>query len=505
MVLSAQTPRLPLTLREAVQRAMEGSPEVAAERIYTQRADAALRAARGVFDPVIRLGGDFRRESRPSSSVLEAPNGRVDEHVASGSVSLQQKLPWNGISADGSFENLRQSSTNPFFALNPFYTPRVRFGLNIPLLRGRVTDAERTEIVVRRRESRLSRWELQNRLLERASRVVVAYWRLVGARQRLEAARQTRTSAADSLASTERLVGEGEQATAEVYGARGQLQRAEEALAEAGGAELQAQNALKLLLAASEQDEVLAASIDPADREAAPPGDGLEEQTARAWESRPDLRGWVERLEAQKARVGLASNDTLPRADLQFSYISQGLSGRPQDAGLAIIPGFDLQPPASLVGSTWSGLSQIRGNQFPTYAASLRIELPLRNRGAEGRLLEARLAERQMQLLQSQLKIQIALEVRQALDALSAAKARMRAAELAESASAERLASEFRLYREGQSNNLNLNIRQNELSESRQLTVQARELYNSATAELLRATGQTLAAFGIHLEEPAKK
>ncbi len=120
------------------------------------------------------------------------------------------------MTLDGAFEHARQSSTNPFFALNPFYTPRVRLGLSIPLLRGLRTDAERTEILVRRKEARQSRWELQSRLMERASRVAFAYWQLVAARQALAAAQETRNAAADSLASTERLVREGDQAMAEV-------------------------------------------------------------------------------------------------------------------------------------------------------------------------------------------------------------------------------------------------------------------------------------------------
>jgi outer membrane protein len=496
------TEPIPLTLREAVQRAIEASPEAVAEKIVIQRADALLQAAKGVFDPVIRLGGDLRRESRPSSSVLEAPNGRVDEHLANGSVGVGNKLPWNGVSFDAMFENTRQSSTNPFFALNPYYSPRVRFALNVPLLRGLRTDADRTEIKVRSLESRLSRWDLQWKLTDRAARVMATYWQLRAAVNARKAAQLTRDAAADSLSSTERLVREGEQPQAELYGARGQLQRAEESLAEATGMELQAQNTLRLLLASSEQDAILSSTIQPVDEEAPSESRNFDELVSFALASRPDLKNSSGQVEVQQARVRLAANEALPKFDLQLSYLGQGLSGRPQVSNVAAIPGFDLRPPPNLIGSTWTGLDQIRRNQFPAYAASLRIELPLRNQGAEGRLHEARLAQQQLQLQQKQLKIQIALEVRQALDAISATQRRVRAAEQSETASQERLASELRLYREGQSNNLSLNVRQNELAQSRQLVVRAHQAHNLAKAELLRVTGQVLSTFGIQIEEP---
>lgn len=496
---------IPLTLREVVQMAIEASPDSIVERLYTQRADALLRAAKGAFDPVVRLGSDVRRESRPSSSVLEAPNGRVDEHFLNGSLGIAQKLPWSGIATEASFENTRQSSTNPFFALNPYYSPRVRFGFNVPLLRGRRTDSERTELVVRRLESQLSRSDFRLRLQDRAARAIAAYWALVGARNSVSVANQTRETALATLASTERLVREGEQPQAELFGAQGQVQRAEEAYADSVGIERQAQNALKVLLARSDADPILGSSVEPIDQEAVMPSQSAAELIAQAINNRPDLQSAAIRKQAQRQRVNLASNEVLPKADLQFNYLGQGLSGSPQSSSGVAIPGFDLRPPANLIGSTWTGLDQIRRNQFPAYSASLRLELPLRNYSAEGRLTEAKLTERQLQLMEQQLRIQVSIEVRQAVDAISAAASRIRAAQQAEAASSSRLESEIRLYREGQSNNLNLNIRQNELFQSRQLTVRARQALNSAAAELLRATGQTLLAFGIQVEASPSK
>lgn len=496
-----------LTLREAVQRAIAASPEVEAERITVQRSRALAQAARGIFDPVIRVGGELRRETRPSSSVLEAPSGRLDEHVASGSAGLAQRLPWRGLLFDSAVENTRLSSTNPFLGLNPYYTPRLQLGLTLPLLRGASTDAERTELLIRKREVTASRADLEARLADVVSRVATAYWQLVAARQFQVVAEQTLESATESLRSTERLVREGEQAETELSGARGQVARSEEALASARGAVRQAQQALQALLAASAGDPILESVLIPSEQAAQPDEAPLPELLAKALGNRAELRALAQRVSVQADRTRLAANERLPRADVQLRYVSQGLSGRENvtpGTTLPGVPGSGLdfgRLPLGFSGGPWLGFGQIGDNRFPTYAGSIRLELPLRNRAADGRYAEAVLAERQAKLQGEQLRIQVALEVRQASAALSAARERMLAAERAEQASAQRLAGELRLFREGQSTNLNLNVRQNELAESRQLVVRAREVFNTAATELTRATGNALEAFGVVLEK----
>lgn len=493
-----------LTLREAVQRAIAASPEVEAERITLQRSQALVQAARGIFDPIVRIGGDLRRETRPSSSVLEAPSGRLDEHLASGSVGFAQRLPRRGILFDSSVENTRISSTNPFLGLNPYNSPRVRLGLTLPLLRGAATDAERTELLLRKREATAGKADLEARLADVVRRVATAYWQLVAARQSQVVAAQTLEVATESLRSTERLVREGEHAETELSGARGQVARAEEAVVGARGVVRQTQQALQSLLAASASDPIIAAEVVPSEQEAQPDTGPLPELLAQALESRPELRAVGERVQAQADRMRLAANDRLPRADVQLTYLSQGLTGRENTTTSITLPGsgldFDRLPP-DFGGGPWVGFRQIGDNRFPTYAGSLRLELPLRNRAAEGRYAEAVLAERQAKVQGEQLRIQVALEVRQASAALSAARDRMLAAEQAEQASAQRLASELRLFREGQSTNLNLNVRQNELAESRQLVVRAREMFNTAATDLTRATGNALERFGVVLEK----
>jgi outer membrane protein len=165
-----------------------------------------------------------------------------------------------------------------------------------------------------------------------------------------------------------------------------------------------------------------------------------------------------------------------------------------------LFPGFSLDPPGQLIGGYGRAYSQVWRNNYPTYEATLSVELPLRNREAEGRFGQQQALERRAAAQVRQLEVQTTLEVRRAWESYTAAQSRVRAAADSQTASRERLESELRLYREGQSNNLSLNVRQSELAESQQLLVNARRTLNLAAAELRRAAALTLETFSIQVE-----
>jgi outer membrane protein TolC len=109
------------------------------------------------------------------------------------------------------------------------------------------------------------------------------------------------------------------------------------------------------------------------------------------------------------------------------------------------------------------------------------------------------LTERQLKLQQAQLEQGINLQVRNALQTLDTAKARITAAEASARAAQEKLESETRLFQAGESTNFLVLTRQNELSDSRRRAVLARLEFNRAVARLEQALGVTLDAHAITL------
>lgn len=489
----------PVALREVVALALEKNPEVAAERTGRDGAAAALYAAKGAFDPVLGFRFNQKSATTPATSILQGVNGRLDEKTSTQATTLRQRLPWLGMNFENTVENNRISTSNPFTSLNPYYAPVWRSTFSMPLWRFRKTDETRTNLKVRRANRQAADRDFEARVLDLAARVEGAYWNWVAALETESAAEESVRYARESLDSTTRLVGAGEQGDNELAGARGLLRRGEEQAAQAAGLAREAEQQLKALVARSGQDPVWDEPWRPVETKLDLEAKSAGELAERALKRRPDLAAAAQRLNAEKENTKLADEGRKPAVDLALARTAQGLAGRavPQSP---IFPGFSLDAPPQLVGSYGRAYTQVWQNRFPTYEATLTIELPLRNREAEGRFGQQKANERRVEAQLMQLEVLATLEVRRAWESYVAAQARIRAAADSEAASRERLESELRLYREGQSNNLNLNVRQSERTESRQLLVNARRAYNLATAELRRAAALTLETLAITVE-----
>ncbi len=488
-----------LSLREAVQTAIENNPEIVAERAVREGASAAITAAQGAFDPIVGLRGGWRKSRMPAASILDGVNGRLEERSWVQGMRLWQRLPWRGIEVESSIENQRLQTNNPFVSLNPYYQLVERSSVKIPLWRFGKTDQVRTELKVRRKEAGAASKDFEMRVVALVHRVETAYWNLMAASEAEQWARALESTAESAMESTARLIREGEMADSELAGARGQLQRAREQRASAEGRRREAAAQLKGLLASSATDPVWGQELVTAeDMAGVEPGHHIELRKM-ALAGHPEIRALELRMEAQKAQRELAETAAAPQVDLQFSQTRQGLAGRavPQES---FFPGVSFDAPPQLIGGLGRVGTQVWRNRYPTYEVGLNIEFPWRNRAAEGALAQQRIAEKRLSAQRRQLEIQIVSGIEQAWARWEAARKRIESAKGAEEDSKQRLESELRLYREGQGNNLGVNSRQNELTESRQLLVMARQDQNQAAADLRQISATSLTYFGIRVE-----
>src|SRR5262245_8964775 len=96
----------PLTLDQAVALALEKNEGLVIERESLHAADAAVRGARGAYDPVLNASGTWGRSREPANSSFSgAPAGELAPETRSGDVSvgIRQLLPTGGsLSLSGS-------------------------------------------------------------------------------------------------------------------------------------------------------------------------------------------------------------------------------------------------------------------------------------------------------------------------------------------------------------------------------------------------------------------
>jgi HAE1 family hydrophobic/amphiphilic exporter-1 len=180
-----------------------------------------------------------------------------------------------------------------------------------------------------------------------------------------------------------------------------------------------------------------------------------------------------------------ASNDQLRARINQLSVLS-GLQPLAPPPASAI--------PENLIGGYGQSLSNLGSNQFNNFRVGVVISLPLHNRTAEGQLGHSLVEGKRIATQREQLEQLIQVEIRNALQSLKTAGARLRSAAIARSTAEQQYESEKRKLDVGQSTVFLVLERQTALASARGNELRAQTDLNKSIAELQRATGNSLSA-----------
>ncbi len=191
-------------------------------------------------------------------------------------------------------------------------------------------------------------------------------------------------------------------------------------------------------------------------------------------------------------------NQTKPQIDLVGSYTSQGLAG-------TVTPNGTGRVPANLIGGYFNSLGNLTGQDYPSYRAGITISLPWGNTRAKANLGRTLVEADRLANQRAQTEQVIEAEVRNSIQALRSAEARLSSA-LAARTSAEQLAaSEERQFRAGTTTFYLVLQRQTELLAARGRELQAQTDLNKAISEFQRATGTTLTANNVIVSDSGKR
>ncbi|MGH9702236.1 MAG: TolC family protein, partial [Candidatus Acidiferrales bacterium] len=169
----------------------------------------------------------------------------------------------------------------------------------------------------------------------------------------------------------------------------------------------------------------------------------LQEAVNLAWKQRPEVQQAQLVLLNDNIEVKTTKNGLLPQLTIFGQYQGTGLAGRNQTS-----PG----PPPVFVSSGWpDAASTAFSTDFPTYAAGITFNLPVRNRIAQADAARAQITERQDQARLQSVKNTILVDVRNAQIALQQDQAQVEAAGKARELAQETLDAEQKKYQLGAS------------------------------------------------------
>lgn len=521
--------QLPLTLRDAIAMALRDNNDIDGARINVEIAEYALRAARGAYDPTLALENYFERRTTPTSSTIGGgANGVLTQTNTTGAFSLVGLSPFAGGSYQFDFSSSRLTTNNQFATLNPQFPSVFNLTYVQPLWRGLRFDNNRRQIEIAKRNLSLTDAQFRQRVIEVITEVEQAYWDLVFALRNLQVQIDAVRQARAQLESNQRLVEKGVLAPIDVVAAQTQVANFEQNVYAAQEAVTRAENTLKTLILRDRLSPLWSRAITPVTPiELEPPTIGLEQAVADALRNRPEIAQLQSSAEINDIDVRYFRDQTKPQVDLVGTYTSNGLAGTrvqtvqtPRGTSPELINRInDISailglPPLqvsstgatntinpNLIGGYFTSLSNLLGQDYPTYRVGVRIALPLRNRTAEANLGRALAEGRRIGRQRAQLEQTIEADVRNALQALRSAQARLAAAAAARRSAELQYESEQRQLRAGTTTVFLVLQRQTELIAARGRELQAQTDLNKAIAQFQRATGVTLAAHNVSIQK----
>src|SRR5947209_2415578 len=507
----------PMSLREAIAMALQNNKDIEIARDNVKIAEFDLLTVHGAYDPKLTAQNYFEKINSPATSFLSGA-ARVETSDITATSRVEGLTPKGGGNYRVDFTSIRQTSNSQFSTLNPQYPTALTFTYTQPLVRGFRFDLPRRQIEVAKKNLSLTDAQFRQRAIEVITNVQRSYWDLVFALRNLQIQRNSVQDARTQLEHNRRLVAEGQLAPIDIVAAETQLANFEQAEFIALEDVTRAENNLKNLVAEDQRSPLWNVSVVPTDDvDLTPPQIALSDAMKAATENRQELKQSDLAREINLLDQKLYRDQTKPQIDLVGTYGVVGNAGTLTSAvspfslttnqvvtrvnqlsALAGLPTLPPTPttsiPSNLIGGYGQSLSNLASNQFNNFRVGVSISVPLRNRTAEGQLGHALVEGKRIATQREQLEQLIQVEVRNALQSLTTAEARLRSAAVARESAEQQYESEKRKLDAGQSTVFFVLERQTALATARGNELRAQTDLNKAIAELQRATGNSLTA-----------
>jgi HAE1 family hydrophobic/amphiphilic exporter-1 len=533
---------VPLSLNDAIRRALQNNNDIEVSRDDVRFAEQQLRGLYGVYDPIFSVTPQIIQNITPQQSSLggSGSTGKTTSTTFNLNPSVTKTFEKTGGTYTLSFANSHVNTTNSFSLINPYYSSNLALNINQPLLRNRSIDSSRHAIRVQKKRLEQTDSDFRQRTILVISQVQAAYWNLVFALRNQQNQLDSLNLARQNMRNIEIQIGAGAKAPLDRAQVQTDIATREANLFIATQTVSQAENTLKQLMLRDPMSPEWSAQLTPTDTpslEILPVN--LATALDEAHKNRPELRRLALQKDINKVDLQFYKNQTLPQVDIQSTFAATGLAGtslglpagslvplisgnpntsssafllqqiqniqRAQSLPVAAVPNAATSgAPANLIGGYGQDLTNLFGLGTRNITVGVAISLPLHNRTAKANLAGARIQTEQLEASYRSQDQAVEMDVRNAAQAVDTAQKRMSASTRARESADQQLAGEQKLYEVGRSTTFLLLQRQNELTIARTAELQAQTDYNKALADLQRATAATLRVNNVVVSDPTK-
>jgi outer membrane protein TolC len=527
---------LPLTLNEAIRRALENNNAIEVARDDVRFQETQLRSQLGIYDPVFTVSPTLTRNSTTGSSATNdfRLNSDVSGLIRRGGGNY--RVFFDNVRTENSFSQQQLSSGNTSSG-GALFSSGLGVAYTQPLLRDFRIDNTRRQIRIQRRFLQQTDADFRRQTIDVIAQVQRGYWDLVFALRDQQNRVANLNLARENLRQVEAKIDAGTVAPIARAEVATEMATREGDVLLATQQVTVAENNLKTLILREITAPEWNRSLVPTDRPVySDESIVLDDAVKDAVENRPELQRLKLAREINAINIEFFKNQTKPQVDLntQFSLngFSRGgtfssdtqfvplISGDPQNNAFAFllqqirrfhgglptdseIPLVPIAPtPAFLTGGFNRSFLNLFRSDAPNYTVGVTISFPLRNRTARANLAGARVQEEQIGAQTRAQEQTIIADVRNAVQAVETARQRVLVARRARENAEIQLEGEKKLFEAGQSTTFLLFQRENSLANARNAEIRAETDFNKSLADLQRATSTTFRANNIEVTSP---
>ncbi len=520
---------LPLTLQEAIRRALESNNDIEVSRGDVRFQETQVRSLIGIYDPVFSVTPNYSRSSTTGSPATNdfRVNSSFSQFIQRGGGNYQ--FFFNNQRTENAFAQAQVSSGSVSSA-SAIYSSSLGFSYTQPFSRNFRIDSKRRQITIARKRLEQTDSDFRLTATETITRVQRAYWDFVFALRNQQNQVANVNLAKENLRQIEAKIEAGAAAPLEKAEVETELANREGELLLATQQVGIAENTLKQLVLRDPLSNEWSLSFVPTDAPKVTPDPlSLDDAMKDAMDNRYELRRLRLQREINATDMRFYKNQTKPQIDFNSTFSLDGLSQGGVTTDTTFVPQFTgndeilrqkintlfapgsqipnpLIPipgtPPFLVGGFQRSLANIFRTDAPNFSVGVTISFPFRNRTAKANLEGARIQQQQLDAQTRGQEQSVIVEVRNAVQAVETARQRVLTARRARENAEIQLAGEQRLYEAGKSTTFILFQRENSLTNARNAEIRAETDFNKAIADLQRVTSTAFRANNITIDSP---
>lgn len=489
--------KLRLSLRDAIGLALENSSDIRIDETQVENQKFNLLRTYQPFDPSLMAIFGGNRYSFPGYSQLQgigiSANATLNQLTQSGQLTFSQTFE-TGTNIQVGVGSIKSSTNSGFNYFNPYFTSTWNLQFTQPLLRNRWLFANRAPILVARRNLEQSRASFAAQVNDAIQQVVVQYWTVVQARGNLAVQQKSLESAQASYQRDKRALELGALPPLNIYRSESEVASRRVQVIQGEYDLKQREDGLRILIGANQDPYFRALDLELTEQ-AEPDGElrTIDAATAlqQALEHRPEFDAVRYALANDDTNLRLAHNHLEPDLSLTGFYQAQGLGGKQYNltTGQLIAQ-----------GGLGTSFSQLFAFGYPGYGATLTLNLPIKNRGAQADLGAALVARRNDLYSERKIREQITLEVSNAVHQLELAKLTLAASRTAADLAQKSVSAEQRKYELGEGTVFFVLEAQTELAQAEQALLQSQISYQLAITAVDHATGGLAEPYHVQIE-----